>query len=359
VPSFYKTDGTFIPPVRQREYYVGLPGSGACSPGVTADCLTDMPDGMQIVGGNSGATAPSDNQHVYWQCGRKTTQTTDTTTTRYFTPPLDHPYDCTAFDMGSLGGNWDFVDGPVGVVDLPRCWDGTGYSPSDVVYPEQDGGSNDFLCEGTYATTLPLISIRTHIGSIDGGADYNPCTATCRAYIVLGIGAPYSCANGSCLIDLSLDHTAQPTFSTNDQVAMFGVPNGPFNSQGGYTVVTDDQSNYKVTINIPNSLPLPQCPGVLGSSTGCGTVADDISWDDVAFKLAGGTDCSLTYPCNHTHYFYDLDASFWNTWQQDVLGDLELYCLDDTTGANGCLQAVPGEAVIGSNRTAECVDGSC
>ncbi len=366
-PSFYKSDGSFLTPVRQRDYYLGLPASGSCSTD-TQYCLTDLPAGMQITGGNPQATDPAENSHAYWTCGRKTVVVDDGHGNKirvlYPTPALDHPYDCTPFH--DLPANFEFVDGPVGVVDLRRCYDGDGTSSSDVEYPDEAGSTTIFCpLTGYYHEALPLISIRTHIGSLVGDlAQLNPCTVTCLAYVATYISDPAHCpihTSDFCQeVDVELNPTYGPELdlTTSSLVEMYGIPGGASTtSRGGFTI--DKVQGQSAWIDISTQGSVPPC-GTLGdTSTICGTIADDIgtNWSDIAFSIAG---CDTSGNCDHLHPFYDLSAGFWNTWSQDDLHDLELYCLDDLpSNPTDCIQMIPGEAVIASNHDVECLPSSC
>ncbi len=341
VPSFYTNNGaTFVAPTRQREYYTGVQGP-ECPP--DTQCMSQFQNGMQIVAGNSAASQPSDNPHVYWTCGRKTSGTV-----LYLTPALDHPYECSHFHDISV--DWNFIDGPVGIVDLPQCWTGTGSDPTQVSYPDLDNGSasNDMVCDGDFPKTLPHLSIRTHIG---GSFLTQPCSVTCRAYVVTGISGSL-CGAAICPVTVTVDSSGPPpTFTRNvDYVDLFGVPNGPSTSQEHYLVTA--VSGDTITINVPAQLSLPVCPSTPGSSSGCGTIADDIAWNTVLFTLAGG-DCITPSNCTHTHPFYQLQAAFWNTWSQEDLQVLVEDCL--ILGTTACLNHVPGEAEIANNKQVDCI----
>ncbi len=155
-PSVWTTDGAFAPPVRARVYYVGLPGGQLCTD-MHRNCVIQIPEGAGIAGGNPDAADPTENPHVLWTCGHKP---------HHISPVLNHPYDCSPF---SQVNSWDFVDGPVAVVDLPRCGPPV-VSPSSgdpsalgVVYSDQDGGPDPTGCDGDHPTSFPQISVRfTH-----------------------------------------------------------------------------------------------------------------------------------------------------------------------------------------------------
>jgi len=68
------------------------------------------------------------------------------------TPILDHPYDCSPW------AGYRFVDGIVGMVEMPSCWDGTGLKPEDVAYPVNG------TCPSDFPHSLPRLSQRVHYG---------------------------------------------------------------------------------------------------------------------------------------------------------------------------------------------------
>src|SRR5205823_650396 len=71
VPGVYTSPGgTFVPPKRQREYYLGVPG-GSCTTATPQYCVEQIPPGIHISGGNPLAGTPSQNPYAYWTCGRK------------------------------------------------------------------------------------------------------------------------------------------------------------------------------------------------------------------------------------------------------------------------------------------------
>jgi hypothetical protein len=125
--------GVTIKPPVMRIYYLGVRD-------VTVETI---PPGLKIIGGNKEALSPADNPHVFWYCGE---------TMSVKTPKMDTPYDCGPW------AQYRFVDGVVGVVDLPNCWDGVGLEPSDVVY--QVGGG----CPLGFDHALPRVSERVHFG---------------------------------------------------------------------------------------------------------------------------------------------------------------------------------------------------
>jgi hypothetical protein len=120
-PSAYLNGGqTHIVPPRIRVYYFGQ--------------AEDLPEGLELIGGNKDAASPAGNPHLGWTCGQQGALDT---------PKLDHPYACRQFHDLLTGG---FVDGPVGLVTMPNCWDGTQTlvdpnSPDVPIGPGQPSGS--------------------------------------------------------------------------------------------------------------------------------------------------------------------------------------------------------------------------
>lgn len=127
--------GNPVTPRLMRVYYLG-----------SGSAIETIPPGLKMIGGNKLATSPADNPHVRWYCGQSFA---------VGTPVRDAPYDCTPY------ARYRFVDGVVGVVDLPSCWDGTGLEPEDVDYPV--GGT----CPSPFSHALPRVSERIHFGVMD------------------------------------------------------------------------------------------------------------------------------------------------------------------------------------------------
>jgi hypothetical protein len=319
-PAVYDLDGQAHIPVRQREYYLGVP-SGT---------VTDLPDGLALIGGNGRAGDPGENPHLFWTCGRDGT---------HVTPALDHPYDCT--DFGTLPG-WDFVDGPVGIVDMPRCYKGSDPGIwTSTVYPEDDG-TDDKICEAPYGQTLPLLSLRTHIGR-DPFMD--PCGGCVgRVVSVLQI---LSCTGGVCdaKVTVSSDGPARGV-ALHDRVnfnpdAPYGWPLPP--DSPGYEVTALDVDQKVFTISGVSD----EVSGC-GAPRSCGGVFEVVDPGVMDFTLAGGS-IPNAGPIDTTHPFYDLHADFWNTWQQDKLAILEEHCIR--------LGECQGNANIARNSDVDGLDG--
>jgi Domain of unknown function (DUF1996) len=131
-PAAYLNDTRVVPTV-MRIYYLGS----------RTRRVETIPAGLQIIGGNKTALTAAENPHVSWNCGQ---------TTAVRTPRADAPYDCAPWS------SYGFVDGVIGSIDLPNCWDGRGLRPEDVVYPVS--GS----CPEGFAHVLPKLSERVHFG---------------------------------------------------------------------------------------------------------------------------------------------------------------------------------------------------
>jgi len=133
-PTAY-VGGVPIEPSVMRVYYLGVRGT-----------VETIPPDLKFVGGNRTAASPAENPHVFWYCGA---------TNEVKTPKMDAPYDCTPWSQ------YRFVDGVVGVIDLPNCWNGIGLEPADVVYPVAGE------CPVGYSHQLPRVSERVHFGTMN------------------------------------------------------------------------------------------------------------------------------------------------------------------------------------------------
>jgi hypothetical protein len=147
--------GVTIKPKVMRIYYLG----------VKDVAVETIPQGLKVVGGNKDALSAADNPHVFWYCGA---------TVSVKTPKMDAPYDCGPW------AQYRFVDGVVGVVDLPNCWDGVGLEPSNVVYPI--GGT----CPPGFDHVLARVSERIHFGVM------NPLNSDGTVGLTLSSGAYYT-----------------------------------------------------------------------------------------------------------------------------------------------------------------------
>ena len=125
-----------IPPVKIFAYYFGIAGVA----------VGQYPATLQMIGGNSHATAPpTDKTQIGFHCGNGGSHSS---------PVRTYPYDCTAAN-GVKG-----TDGVVAVVKFPYCLaaDGT------VAYGDAATGS---CAAGT--TTLGQVQIHVHYGSGTSG----------------------------------------------------------------------------------------------------------------------------------------------------------------------------------------------
>jgi hypothetical protein len=153
-PTAY-LNGTSITPIVMRIYYLAPKES----------VVETIPPGLQMIGGNKAATSAAYNPHVRWYCGE---------TKEVKTPRQPIPYDCTPWST------YPFVDGVVGIVDLPNCWNGSGLTPEDVVYPVSGH------CPIAFRHVLPIISERVHFGVM------NPLNADGSVALSLSSGAYFT-----------------------------------------------------------------------------------------------------------------------------------------------------------------------
>jgi hypothetical protein len=135
-----------------------------------------IPPDLELIGGDHMATKPLPLSEVRWYCGAGGGATT---------PVRNHPYDCTPYAR-----RYKFVDGVVGWVFMPRCWDGRGLAPTDVVYPNP---GTTATCPAGYGHILPQVSERVHFGIMDPCAGAKPCGPyTGAGNVVLAVASgPY------------------------------------------------------------------------------------------------------------------------------------------------------------------------
>jgi uncharacterized protein DUF1996 len=150
-------------PVKLRVYYVGTIG----------ETIEDLPRGIQEIAGNRSATSPAENPGIAWSCGAKPGGKT---------PISSHPYDCAYWAR-----RFDFVDGVVGIITFPNCWDGIGLLPEDMSDPV------DGACSVDFPHVLPIVSLRIHFGVI------HPCDAgtTCKAHQASDTDIRFSLSSGA------------------------------------------------------------------------------------------------------------------------------------------------------------------
>lgn len=147
-PTAY-VGGVQVTPIRQRIYYFGnAKGS-----------VATVPNDLRIIAGNKLAASPGDNPQVAWNCGGQT-------------PLSTHPYDCRPYQGTSTN-----VDGVVGNVDFPECWDGEHLDSSDhmshMTYKVQGEP-----CAASHPTLVPRLRLRVHYGVWDLCLGTTPCGPT-------------------------------------------------------------------------------------------------------------------------------------------------------------------------------------
>jgi hypothetical protein len=127
-------------PEWERTYYFGR-----------ARSVDTVPPDLKMVAGNSQAGSPQENPAVTWSCGNRT-------------PVSDHPYDCRPFrDVRPS------MDGTVGRIDFPSCWDG---AEAVIVDPMPDDRRG--RCErGEHR--IPTLSVRVQYGVMDPCDGAVPC----------------------------------------------------------------------------------------------------------------------------------------------------------------------------------------
>jgi len=165
VPSAYLLSGEHITQyLSLRVYYFApdLPSGPGGDP---------IPDGLKVIGGNMDAADPSENPHLQWSCGRR-----EGGEFAFDTPKVDHPYDCGPFEPIGHG----VIDGPVALLDMPYCWNGSGTDYLNTVYPNADRGQDDEYCDGDYTHAVIALEVRLHMGAEWGGTK-DPCGG-CLAY---------------------------------------------------------------------------------------------------------------------------------------------------------------------------------
>jgi Domain of unknown function (DUF1996) len=144
-PTAY-LNGVQIRPKNMHPYYFGFQDT----------TVESFPPDLQMVAGLSTAPSPADNPRASWFCGNNTT------------PVASHPYDCNPY-QGLRG-----VDGVVGRVDFPSCWDGTTPARTiNMAYPSRRG-----VCPTGFPHLLPFVRFRLHLGIMNPCAGATPCTPT-------------------------------------------------------------------------------------------------------------------------------------------------------------------------------------
>lgn len=149
-PSGY-LNGVQIIPLLQRIYYFGDANQS----------VETIPADLKMIAGTSRATSAAENPHVAWNCGGQANAT----------PLSSHPYDCTPYR-----GTSSTVDGVVGWVDFPECWDGARLDSSDHVshMAHKEAGS----CPAAHPHMIPRLRLRLHFGIWDPCNGATPCGPT-------------------------------------------------------------------------------------------------------------------------------------------------------------------------------------
>lgn len=141
-PSGY-LNGQIVTPLRGRAYYFGDRNSS----------VESIPGDLQMIAGNKAAASATENPHVAWFCGAET-------------PISSHPYNCHPY-----AGLNSSVDGVIGLIDFPTCWDGSGVGPTDVTYTVEG------VCPTDYPHVIARLNFRVHFGIWDPCEGAKPCSA--------------------------------------------------------------------------------------------------------------------------------------------------------------------------------------
>lgn len=158
-------DGSTLTPTFSKTYYFGVPN----------DLVEPIPRGLKMIAGIADSTSAGDNPHASWSCGAEG---------RNRTPIVDHPYDCTRF-----AEKWSFVDGVVGRIAFPSCWDGLGLTPDDLAY------AVDHSCPVGFDHRLPTVGMQMHFGILDPCNPSDRCTSggsDSQVTMTLSSGAYYT-----------------------------------------------------------------------------------------------------------------------------------------------------------------------
>lgn len=125
-----------------RAYYLNNPSSGAVS---------HLPADLRMIQGDAHSISTAGDPAIDYSCGASTNAST---------PIRSHPYDCTPY-----AAQYNFVTGVTVRVNFPRCWDGVGKQPSDMV----EGVTRAECLAVVGRQWLPSVSVRWHFGVM------NPC----------------------------------------------------------------------------------------------------------------------------------------------------------------------------------------
>jgi hypothetical protein len=142
-PTAY-LNGSQIVPRSMQVYYFG----------VANRTVETIPPDLQMIAGQKDAASPQQNPRVAWFCGKSS-------------PVAPHPYDCRPYAGPG-------VDGVVGRVDFPSCWNGAiPARPGDLAYP-----ASKTACPEAFPRRIAVIRFRIHFGVMDPCAGATPCTPT-------------------------------------------------------------------------------------------------------------------------------------------------------------------------------------
>lgn len=140
-PTAIRTDtGQLIVPNKVFAYYFGIPNHAT----------EHFPAGLEVVAGDSHATAELGKSVVAFSCGNGGS---------HHSPVRSYPYDCTAAN-GVTG-----TDGVVAIVKFPWCWDGVGLGTADMTYGDPKTGD----CPEGFPHVLPQVQQHIHYGNGTAG----------------------------------------------------------------------------------------------------------------------------------------------------------------------------------------------
>lgn len=162
--------GVQITPLLQRIYYFGAANLS----------VETIPADLKMIAGNKNAASAADNPHVSWNCGGSENTPN--------TPLSTHPYDCRQYQ-----GTMPVVDGVVGWVDFPECWDGVHLDSTDHIshMAYKEGGG----CPAGFPHMIPQLRLRVHFGIWDPCNGATPCGPTdpdSNVKLTLSSGAYYT-----------------------------------------------------------------------------------------------------------------------------------------------------------------------
>jgi hypothetical protein len=137
-------DGTYIQPVETAMYYRG-PDWAYAETNVEA-----IPASLEMIAGDSHATAPQPRPITYWQCGPAYGAVV---------PKSSTPYDCSPYPGSYVRAQLTF----------PSCWDGVHRDSADhrshLAYPLVKGSN---ICPLTHPVLIPRITAVVNYGIVNG-----------------------------------------------------------------------------------------------------------------------------------------------------------------------------------------------